>query len=184
MNYTTVACRLPQGLVLTIPGYSVTLSGTHSRGAVVVASKDGIPAALTKIESDLWEKWKAMVTPYYPPLRQNAVFEYGKDGKSQLEDAVQQKTGLEGFDPSNPPDELKVNPADNTEFKDEVKKSNSNNVTNRPVEEKDVVNPASSSEIAAAAPVETEKDNAYLQAQYAKEEHEAAMKASKAISGK
>lgn len=181
MSNTTVACRFPQGLVLTIPGYSLPLSGTHSKGAIVVSSKDGVLAALTIVPSDLWEKWKAMVTPYYPPLRNGAIFEYGK---AQLEDNAQNPTGFEGFDPSNPPDGVGANPADNTAFKDEVKNYNAQNVANRPPEEKDIVNLASTSEIAAAKPVEASVDNAYLQAQHSKEEHEAAMKASKAVSGK
>lgn len=177
MKYIAIACRFTQGMVLKVPGHDVTLNGTRTEGAMVVPSKDGTEVAVTRIDEELWNRWKAIVTPWYPPLRAGAIFEYNA---AALEDNAQKKTILEGFDPANPPAGLD-NPVANTpEYKDEVSRENS--LTRRAPEEKDTVAYASSK---AEPPVaETRTDTAYMQMQATKEERAKALEESKAASGK
>ncbi|WP_046901578.1 hypothetical protein [Gluconobacter oxydans] len=95
-NTVTVACKLPNGLVLKVGESKVILAGSNSSRVI-----GGY--GLTAIPADLWAEWqKAHAdTPF---IKKNIVFMQTTAAKAEAQAGEQSevKTGFEGLDPDKP----------------------------------------------------------------------------------
>lgn len=98
MAFVTIGCRLPNGLILELPGKPpVTLNGQNSAQAgspiILLSEAD---CGYTEVDAEFWQAWK---TAYkgYAPLENNAIFEAKNkaDAKAVAKELKKEKTGLE-----------------------------------------------------------------------------------------
>jgi hypothetical protein len=101
MANITVACKLPNGLILDQDGKKVVLKGSRDRDAVA-------GFGLTQVDEGFWSTW---TTAYkdFPPLKKGLVFAQAKEASAAAEAKEKKdvKTGLEGLDPQAPGAKLK-----------------------------------------------------------------------------
>ena len=97
MSTVTVACKLPNGLILDIPGApSVTLKGANHPEAIA-------GHGLTEVAADFWEAWTKLY-PDFQPLKKELIFAQGgeRSAISKAKERKGEKSGLEGLDPDKP----------------------------------------------------------------------------------
>lgn len=98
MAMITIGCRLPNGLILELPGKPpVELKGqnsAHGDSPIIMLSEND--CGYTDVDADFWQAWK---TAYkgYAPLESNAIFEAKNrtEAKSIAKELKSEKTGLE-----------------------------------------------------------------------------------------
>jgi hypothetical protein len=98
MGFITIGCRLPNGLILELPGKApVTLKGQNSaqegRPIILLTADD---CGYTDVDADFWQAWKAAYKGF-APLENNAIFEAKNrnEAVSIAKELKDEKTGLE-----------------------------------------------------------------------------------------
>ncbi|QDJ35838.1 hypothetical protein CBR67_03765 [Bordetella hinzii] len=103
MPTVTVACKLPNGLVMDIPGAKepVVLKGSNHADAIA-------GHGLTEVDADFWEAWTKLYADFQP-LKQEMIFAQGneRNAVAKSKERKDEKTGLEGLDPENPGHKIK-----------------------------------------------------------------------------
>ncbi|OZI59940.1 hypothetical protein [Bordetella genomosp. 11] len=101
MANITVACKLPNGLVLDLGGKKVVLKGSRDRDAVA-------GFGLTQVDDGFWSTW-ATTYKDFPALKRGLIFAHAKESGAAAESKEKQdvKSGLEGLDPEKPGTKLK-----------------------------------------------------------------------------
>lgn len=97
MSTVTVACKLPNGLILDIPGApSVTLKGSSHPDAIA-------GHGLTEVDAGFWDAWTKLY-PDFQPLKKELIFAQGgeRSAISKAKERKGEKSGLEGLDPEKP----------------------------------------------------------------------------------
>lgn len=98
MSTVTVACKLPNGLILDIPGAKepVLLNGANHPDAIA-------GHGLTEVPADFWEAWTKQY-PDFQPLKKELIFAQGgeRSAISKAKERKGEKSGLEGLDPDKP----------------------------------------------------------------------------------
>ncbi|CUJ66514.1 hypothetical protein NAT65_26045 [Achromobacter xylosoxidans] len=98
MSTVTVACKLPNGLILDIPGAKepVVLNGANHPDAIA-------GHGLTEVPADFWEAWTKLY-PDFQPLKKELIFAQGgeRSAISKAKERKGEKSGLEGLDPDKP----------------------------------------------------------------------------------
>ena len=109
----TVACRLPNGLVITWPTAAdgartdktktVVLRGTNSNPeAILLPNGKGQRYALTHgVDEEWFEAW-AKEHPDYAPLTSGMIFTHSKDVVGKAKELAGERHGLDGLDPDKP----------------------------------------------------------------------------------
>ncbi|MCG2596566.1 hypothetical protein [Achromobacter insuavis] len=103
MSTVTVACKLPNGLILDIPGApSITLRGANHPEAIA-------GHGLTEVPADFWDAWTKLY-PDFQPLKQELIFAQGSErgAVAKAKERKNEKTGLEGLDPKDPGNKLEA----------------------------------------------------------------------------
>lgn len=97
MSTVTVACKLPNGLILDIPGAkSITLMGSNHPDAIA-------GHGLTEVDAAFWEAWTKLY-PDFQPLKKELIFAQSgeRSAVSKAKERKGEKSGLEGLDPDKP----------------------------------------------------------------------------------
>ncbi|WP_424624448.1 hypothetical protein [Achromobacter marplatensis] len=98
MTTVTVACKLPNGLVLDLPGVEkkFTLNGSHHREAVA-------GHGMTEVDDEFWAKWSELHKDF-EPVKKELVFAQKRKSSAaaKAEEQKGNKSGLEGIDPEKP----------------------------------------------------------------------------------
>ncbi len=97
MSTVTIACKLPNGLILDIPGApSITLNGANHPDAIAGHGFTDVPA-------DFWEAWTKLYADFQP-LKKELIFAQGSERSavSKAKERKGEKSGLEGLDPDKP----------------------------------------------------------------------------------
>lgn len=97
MSTVTVACKLPNGVILDIPGApSVTLNGANHPEAIA-------GHGLTEVDAEFWAAWTKLY-PDFQPLKKELIFAQGgeRSAISKAKERKGEKSGLEGLDPDKP----------------------------------------------------------------------------------
>ncbi|WP_063584250.1 hypothetical protein [Achromobacter ruhlandii] len=97
MSTVTVACKLPNGVILDIPGApSVPLNGANHPDAIAGHGFTDVPA-------DFWEAWTKLY-PDFQPLKKEMIFAQGSErsATAKAKERKAEKSGLEGLDPEAP----------------------------------------------------------------------------------
>lgn len=103
MTTVTVACKLPNGIVLDIPGAPpVTLRGANHPEAIA-------DHGLTEVPVDFWEAWTKLY-PDFQPLTKEMIFAQSteRNAESKAKERKEEKSGLEGLDPKAPGKKLEA----------------------------------------------------------------------------
>lgn len=98
MPTVTVACKLPNGLIMDIPGAKEPV---HLKGA---NHEDAIAGhGLTEVDADFWDAWTKLYADFQP-LRKEMIFAQGSErsAAAKAKERKDEKTGLEGLDPEAP----------------------------------------------------------------------------------
>lgn len=101
MPTITVACKLPNGLVLNLGDTKVVLKGARDREAVA-------GFGLTEVDEGFWSTWTTQHKDFVP-LKKGMIFAQPKAASAAAEAKEKKdiKTGLEGMDPERPGANLK-----------------------------------------------------------------------------
>ena len=98
MSTVTVACKLPNGLVLDIPGAKapVVLNGANHPEAIA-------GHGLTEVDADFWAAWTKLYSDFQP-LTKEMIFAQGSErsAAAKAKERKDEKSGLEGLDPEKP----------------------------------------------------------------------------------
>lgn len=98
MSTVTVACKLPNGLILDIPGAKepVLLRGANHPEAIA-------GHGLTDVPTEFWEAWTKLYADFQP-LKKEMIFAQGSErsAASKAKERKDEKSGLEGLDPEKP----------------------------------------------------------------------------------
>lgn len=97
MTTVTVACKLPNGLVLDLPDRPpVVLKGANHVDAVA-------GHGLTEVDSGFWEAWTKLYADFLP-LKKEMIFAQNteRSAVAKAKERKDEKTGLEGLDPEKP----------------------------------------------------------------------------------
>ncbi|MGZ9981548.1 hypothetical protein ACXXCT_08770 [Bordetella bronchiseptica] len=97
MSTVIVACKLPNGMILDIPGAkSVTLNGANHPEAIA-------GHGFTEVDAAFWDAWTKLY-PDFQPLKKELIFAQGgeRSATSKAKERKGEKTGLEGLDPDKP----------------------------------------------------------------------------------
>jgi len=98
MASITIGCRLPNGLILELPGKPpVPLNGQNSAQAgspIILLSESD--CGFTEVNADFWAEWKKIYKGF-APLESNAIFEAKNraDAKDIAKELKKEKTGHE-----------------------------------------------------------------------------------------
>lgn len=103
MPTVTVACKLPNGLLLELQGEErVKLAGTAVPWGV--APRDVGGYALThNVDADFFARWLSVYKDY-TPVKRGLIFAYPKsqDAQARALEMKNEKSGLEPIDPEKP----------------------------------------------------------------------------------
>jgi len=103
MTTVTVACKLPNGLVLDLPDAKspIVLKGANHVDAIA-------GFGLTDVPIEFWEAWVKLYADFVP-LKKELIFAQttAKNTAAKAKEHKGAKTGLEGLDPNNPGGKLK-----------------------------------------------------------------------------
>lgn len=98
MSTVTVACKLPNGLVLDLAGVDqkFILNGAHHEEAIA-------GHGMTEVDEDFWNKW-SQIYKDFEPLKKELIFAQGgeRSAAAKAKEQKGNKTGLEGLDPKKP----------------------------------------------------------------------------------
>lgn len=98
MPKVTVACKLPNGVIMDIPGAKepVVLNGANHPDAIA-------GHGLTEVDADFWEAWSKLYADFQP-LKKEMIFAQGSErsATSKAKERKDEKSGLEGLDPDKP----------------------------------------------------------------------------------
>lgn len=98
MSTVTVACKLPNGLMLDIPGAKapVVLNGAIHPDAIA-------GHGLTEVDADFWAAWTKLYADFQP-LKKEMIFAQGSERSAvaKAKERKEEKSGLEGLDPEKP----------------------------------------------------------------------------------
>jgi len=98
MTTVIVACKLPAGLVLDLPGVEkkFVLNGAHHEDAIA-------GHGMTEVDAGFWEKW-CDVYKDFEPLKKELIFAQGgeRSAVAKAKERKGEKSGLEGLDPDKP----------------------------------------------------------------------------------
>lgn len=98
MPKVTVACKLPNGVIMDIPGAKepVVLNGANHPEAIA-------GHGLTEVDADFWEAWSKLYADFQP-LKKEMIFAQGSErsATSKAKERKDEKSGLEGLDPDKP----------------------------------------------------------------------------------
>lgn len=99
----TVGCKLPNGLVVEIEGYTVTLNGANSSNVI---GGYGLTEGVDKTAFDKWLKAHAN----QPYVKNELVFAQAKTNSAQdkAQENASVKTGLEGLPQDKPAPGIEV----------------------------------------------------------------------------
>lgn len=99
----TVGCKLPNGLVVEIDGYTVTLNGANSSQVI---GGYGLTEGVDKAAFDKWLKTHAS----QPYVKNELVFAQAKTNSAQdkAQENASVKTGLEGLPQDKPAPGIEV----------------------------------------------------------------------------
>ena len=97
MAQTTVGCRLPHGLIITVGEVSVELKGTNSS---LVIGGHGITEGVDK---EFFDKWLSM-NKDSAAVKAGLIFSHEKTNsvKAEAIEKKDNKNGFEGIDPAKP----------------------------------------------------------------------------------
>lgn len=98
MPQVTVACKLPHGLIIQIPGAApVRLNGANSSNVI------GGHGLTEGVDKEFFDKW-ASIYKDFKPLKLGLIFaqEKAASAQAQAKEQAANKTGFEGLDPQNP----------------------------------------------------------------------------------
>lgn len=94
---TTIGCKMPMGLILSLNGVSHTLNGQNKSRMV---NARGIPfpeaVGITEIPKDFWDEWRKVYAKY-APLEKGLIFE--QSSEKAVEKAAEKLTEV----PNNAP---------------------------------------------------------------------------------
>lgn len=101
MANITVACKLPNGVVLNQGETKVLLKGARDRDAIA-------GFGLTEVDEGFWSTWSTAHKDF-PPLKKGFIFAQQKASSAAAEakEKADVKTGMEGLDPQKPGTNLK-----------------------------------------------------------------------------
>lgn len=104
MATVTVACKLPNGIILEHGKTRAELKGANTSELV-----NGF--GLTAVDSAFWDAWTAAHADF-PALKNGLIFAQSSksNAKAQTEDHIGIETGLEGIDTKNPGKKAKLSP--------------------------------------------------------------------------
>lgn len=98
MSTVIVACKLPNGLVLDLPGVEqrVRLNGSHHRELVA-------GHGLTEVDEEFWNAWVELHKDF-EPLKKELIFAQKRESSAaaKAKEMKGNKSGLEGLDPEKP----------------------------------------------------------------------------------
>jgi len=98
MSTVTVACKLPNGLVLDLAGVDqkFVLNGAYHDEAIA-------GHGMTEVDEDFWTKWAALHKDFEPVKRGFVFATKGeRNAAAQAKEKKANVTGLEGLDPKKP----------------------------------------------------------------------------------
>ncbi|MVW80182.1 hypothetical protein [Bordetella sp. 02P26C-1] len=103
MATVNVACKLPHGLIIELPGHpAVELAGANSRSAVA-------GFGMTKVDKEFFDRW-AKAYADFPPVKRGLIFAQEREESARKEAAEKEKekSGFEGIDPERPAPGIKA----------------------------------------------------------------------------
>lgn len=98
MSTVTVACKLPSGLVLDLPGVEqkFVLNGAYHEEAIA-------GHGMTEVDEGFWTKWSETYKDFEPVKRGFVFAAKGeRNAAAQAREKKGNVTGLEGLDPKKP----------------------------------------------------------------------------------
>lgn len=107
-NTIVIGCRLPHGLVLSVPGaQDVTLNGANKSpafqydGAVIVLNPEHYGS--TEVDKSFWDTWLSL-NPEFPAVKSGALFVANsqRDADAKNRELLAEKTGFEAMAKSAP----------------------------------------------------------------------------------
>jgi hypothetical protein len=102
MSVVTVACKLPNGLILELDGVRVELAGPAVAWGVPPRDVGGY--ALTHgVDADFFVRWMSVYKDY-TPVKRGLIFACAKpqDAEARAREMKDEKSGLEPLNPENP----------------------------------------------------------------------------------
>lgn len=97
MSLTTVGCKLPHGLIITVGDVSIELKGQNSTNII------GGHGITEGVDKELFEKWLSL-NKDSAAVKNGLIFSHEKASSVRAEamEKKDNKNGFEGIDPANP----------------------------------------------------------------------------------